>query len=74
MDAVSFLVLVFVVFVLFVGGLILVAILLSLFRKSSDSKSNCRSVNSQPVSDNQIEKDIIEDGEGDGLMLFDDPI
>ena len=75
MDAISFLVLAFVAFVLFVGGLIVLAILLALFRgKSSDAQSNCDSVNQETNSDSQIEKDIVEDSEGDGLMLFDDPM
>ena len=75
MDAISILILAFIVFVLFIGGLILVAIFLAIFRgKSNNAQSNCNSVNQEPDSESQTEKDITEDSEGDGLMLFDDPM
>ncbi len=75
MDAISILLIAFVVCVLFVGGLILIAIFLAIFRgKPNNAQSNGNSVNQELNVEKQIEKDIAEDSEGDGLMLFDDPM
>ncbi len=75
MDAISILVMTFVVGVLFVAGLILIAIFLAIFRgKVNNAQSNGKSVNKELNVEKQIEKDIAEDSEGDGLMLFDDPM
>ncbi|MGA2385274.1 MAG: hypothetical protein ABSG33_01930 [Candidatus Bathyarchaeia archaeon] len=74
MDAFSVLLTIFIVSVLFVGALIAIAIFSALFRKK-ESRPTYSSTNQEPSSPtNQAASDIIEDSEGDGLMLFDDPM
>ena len=77
MEVFSALFLVFLVFVLFLGALFVVAIVIgSIKRLKSEQQSNSQTYQepSTNSADNELEKDSIEDSEGDGLMLFDDPM
>ena len=68
---------VFLVFVLFLGILFVGAIVIgSIKRLKSEQQSNSQTYQEPPTNrtDNELEKDSIEDSEGDGLMLFDDPL
>lgn len=74
MGAFSVLLTIFIVFILFVGALIALAIFSALFRKK-EARPIYNSTNQESSSStNETEKDSIEDSEGDGLMLFDNPM
>ena len=67
---------IFLGFLFFVSVLIIIAVLLAIFGKKSKATPPSYSSTNQvaPSTCSQNEKDIIEDSEGDGLMLFDDPM
>ena len=76
MDVVSVLVTVFIGFIIFIGALIIIAIFLGIFkRRPNEAQQNYSTVNQEQSSTySQTKKDVVEDSEGDGLMLFDDPM
>jgi hypothetical protein len=82
LDAITLLLYLFFGFILliviFIGGVILLAIFRALFGKhpASENQTDSR-ITKEPevVQENEQDKeDSREDSEGDGLMLFDDPM
>jgi len=64
-------------FILIVIVLVGIAFLRALFRSASHRTSQTQTSTMEPPSDSQsdqTDEDIREDSEGDGLMLFDDPM
>ena len=74
LDAFSILLTIFIVFILFIGALFVLAIFSAIFRKSKAQPNYSSSNQESSSSSNQTDKDSSEDSEGDGLMLFDDPM
>ena len=62
---------------LFLGALFVGAIVIAIIKrpeKEQQNNSQTYQESSINCTDNELEKDSIEDSEGDGLMLFDDPL
>lgn len=78
MDAITLLLYMFFGFVLLIVILIGIAFLKAIFgiRPAPRTQTNSKITEKRPQQeeDNRLEEDTREDSEGDGLMLFDDPM
>jgi hypothetical protein len=68
---------IFIIFVFFLGALFIGAIILGSIKRLKSEQKNIIQINQEPQTnwtEDELEKDSAEDSEGDGLMLFDDPL
>jgi flagellar biosynthesis/type III secretory pathway M-ring protein FliF/YscJ len=76
LDAITLIVILFVGFIVLIVAFLFRAIIIAIFRKhpTTENQRNYRTFEDDDKEKDQISEDIREDSEGDGLMLFDDPL